>query len=270
MRLVLVVLSIFLLWGGVSFSQTLQSPQIDRSQATAKAPPQVSTRPLTIRVEQDAPFQMASGQKEWWEPYLQPFVSGLTALGGALIGGWLGRRNAFAAINQKANETEMKELQTKLNEFYGRFRQISAENKLIALEFKSRHGTQEFRTLVALLDPAWRDGLSPADRTIVETIVKNGAELRNLIRDKAGLVDIQVLPYLAKVSAHFAMLDLASQGKLENDPQRFKAYVYPETLDGILDLEIKRLSERITLLLTKNDCRHAPMIALKIPSSLQL
>ncbi|HEV7324000.1 MAG TPA: hypothetical protein VGN91_02950 [Bosea sp. (in: a-proteobacteria)] len=66
------------------------------------------------------------------------------------------------------------------------------------------------------------------------------------------------------------MLGLANQGKLENDIQRFKEYVYPETLDGILELEIKRLSERIALLLTKSDCRHAPMIALKIPSGLQL
>jgi hypothetical protein len=268
MRFILVVLSITLLWGGVSFSQIVQNPQIQRFQTTD--PTLFSPRPLSIRIEQAAPFQMASGRRDWWEPYLQPFVSGLTALGGALIGGWLGRRNASAAINQKANETEMKELQAKLNEFYGRFRQISAENKLIAGEFKSRHGDNDFRTLVALLDPAWRERLSAADKTIVETIVQNGTELRNLIRDKAGLVDLQVLPYLAKVSAHFAMLELAHKGKLENDVERFKTYVYPETLDGVLDLEIKRLSDRIALLLTESECRHSPMAALKIPSGLRL
>ncbi|TIN22891.1 hypothetical protein [Mesorhizobium sp.] len=256
------------IWLGTACAQPTQSPPA--AQPESEAVHVTSEAPIVLRVEQAAPFEMASAPKSRWEPYAQPAISAFAALLGAAVGGLIAKWNASAANNQRANEVEIAQTQSKLNDFYGRFRLIAEENKLVSWEFKKRHGGEDFRTLLALLDPTWLQGLSPADKTIVATMVENGVMLRTLIRDKAGLVDPAMLPYLAKVSAHFSMLELAYKGKLEDDQKRFKQYVYPEKLDGVLDIEMKRLSDRIALLLTKSGKRHKAISPLMIPNKLQL
>lgn len=271
MQVVRLFVVLFLLGVDGAMARPAQNPPAVQSEIKPSVPETVAESPFVVRVEQAAPFQMASSPKSWWEqPYVQPAISAGAALLGAILGGLLARQNMSAANTQRANEIEIGQLQTKLNDFYGRFRLISEENKLIALEFKKRQGGGDFRTLLALLDPGWCKNLPPADKTIVLEMVQNGVALRNLIRDKAGLVDQKIVPYLTKVSAHFAMLDLAHKGLLENDRERFQQYVYPEQLDPVLDIEIKRLLARIDLLLRHSETRHGPMPPLIIPCSLQL
>lgn len=209
-----------------------------------------------------------SGQ--WWLPYINPAISALAGLAGAAVGGFVARWNTSASNNQRANEIEINQLQAKLNGFYGPFCLISDENKIIALEFKKKQGKDDFRTLIALLDPEWRTSLSPANKTIVATMIQNGQALRALVREKAALVDPKVQPYLAKAAAHFAILELASKGELENDPTRFAQYVYPEKLDGVIALEVRRLTDRIDHLLANSDRRNKRMAPLQIPESLAL
>ncbi|UXN67937.1 hypothetical protein N8A98_02465 (plasmid) [Devosia neptuniae] len=257
-------------------AQTVVAP----GQATPSAPTGSGIGPRTadpsspaLVVPPPTPVDNRAGETDgeaWWEPLLQPLISGAAALLGALVGGWVARANMTATNNQRANEVEIGHLQTKLNEFYGRFALISAENKLIALEFKKRQGSPAFRTLTALLDRSWLASLSPADQSIVSSMVTNGRELRALIRERAGLVDQAVQPYVAKGAAHFLVLELAYDGKLDDDPERFGEYVYPKQLDGVIDLEIKRLTKRIALLLEKSDVRHGPMEPLEIPARLRI
>lgn len=267
MRALVAASLLTLLWGGIAAAQQGQSP-FGQPGPSGAGP--LNTPPMVVRVEQAAPFETASAAKAWWEPYVQPIISGVAALLGAVAGAYAATRNMTAANNQRANEMEIVQIQNRLNEFYSRFQMVSEENKLIALDFKKRQKSDDFRTLIALLDPGWRGGLSPADETIIKNIVANGVFLKGLIRDRAGLVDAQVLPYLVRVSAHFSMLELAYGGKLENDPRRFEVYVYPEKLDGVLELEIARLTARMGILQVQTDRRHGPMQPLRIPADLIL
>jgi hypothetical protein len=181
------------------------------------------------------------------------------------------QRNSDAAINQKANEAELKEIQEKLDTFCGPYLQRSEENRLLALELRDRQPDRAtFRTLLKLLDPAWFVSLSKADQTIIDEIVGNGTDLRTLIRDKAGAVDPAVLPYLARAATHFTILKLAKEGALENDPKRFERYVYPAQLDEVLNLDMARLKRRSQTLQSRPSERHGLLEALVIPPALAL
>lgn len=244
--------------------------------STAASSPQsavaLASTPLLVRVEQAAPLKMEpSASKSFWEMILPPVISALTALGGALVGGWLGQRSSTATINQKNNEAELKEIRAKLDGFYGPFGRRSHEGALMALELRARQPDKvTFRTLLKLLDPEWLKNASKADQTIVAEIVQNGAGLLALIRDKAGALEPSVSDYLARAAIHFTMLKLAKDGALENDPDRFARYVFPWQLDKVLKLEIARLNARADLLQSKPSETHSPLAALAIPAEFAL
>ncbi|MBY5701204.1 hypothetical protein GOL26_09485 [Sinorhizobium medicae] len=278
------VIAILLSLSGPTFAQSAQTPNTEKApiatpvQAEAvKKTEQDSDKPasmpeaLKAPVEQLTPAEVEKAPgSPWWDKLLQPGVAALAGLGGALIGALVGRWNTVAAINQKANELEIKEIQTRLNDFYGRFQQVAEENHLIAREFKAHQGDPAMRTLLKLLNPGWRDTLSLSDKAIVKSLVDNGNMLRSLIREKAGLVDSAILPYLSRAALHFSMLDLAEKGELENEPQRFGRFVYPTVLDGVLQLEMSRLNCRIRRLVENSSSSHPPLENLKIPQELAL
>lgn len=281
MRLSALSIAIFLSMSGAVFAQSTQTPNTDKKAPIStpveaevvKKAEQDPDKPATLKapVEQPTPDEIENAlASPWWDKLLQPGVAALAGLGGALIGALVGRWNTVAAINQKANELEIKEIQSRMNEFYGRFQQVAEENHLIAREFKSHQGEPSMRTLLKLLDPEWRASLSPSDKEIVKSLVENGNMLRSLIREKSGLVDPAILPYLSRAALHFAMLDLAHAEKLENEPDRFEKFVYPRVLDEVLVLETGRLNGRIRKLVQESSKSHAPMEALHIPPELFL
>lgn len=285
MKLAALVVATFLCLTGAIYAQTAEPPITDKN-APIAAPLQAeaakkagqdsdkpATKPEALKalVQQPTPSEIEKlPASPWWDKLLQPGVAAFAGLCGALIGALVGRWNTVAAINQKANELEIKEIQVRMNDFYGRFQQIAEENHLIAREFKAHQGDPAMRTLVKLLDPAWRASLSPSDKAIVKSLVENGNILRTLIREKSGLVDPAILPYLSRAALHFSMLDLAHAEKLENKPDRFEKFVYPRVLDEVLVLEMGRLNSRIRKLVQASSKSHAPMQALHIPPNLAL
>ncbi|MGO7121511.1 hypothetical protein ACCS79_34180 [Rhizobium johnstonii] len=268
---------------GAMFAQTGETPTGNAPAATPVQAQAVEKTGQDAGMPSPAPVgskepvdQRAAAQIErtssapWWDKLLQPGVAALAGLGGALIGALVGRWNTVAAINQKANEQEIREIQVRLNDFYGRFQQVAEENQLIAREFKAHHSDTSMRTLLKLVDPAWRASLSPSDKAIVKGLVDNGNMLRTLIREKSGLVDPAILPYLSRAALHFSMLDLAHSGQLENEPDRFEKFVYPRALDDVLALEMSRLNGRVRELVQDSSKAHAPLKALYIPANLAL
>lgn len=268
---ILVVLAI---WQPGAYAQT--SPEQVRagipSATTPASNPSTSKETLVVRVEQAAPLKLERGEsKSIWEVILPPIISALTALGGAFIGGQIGLRSSAATINQKANEIELKELRSKLGEFYGPLRQRSEDGRLMADELRDRQPDKDtFRLLVKLLDPEWLRNASPSDRTIVSEIVQNGTEVLKLIREKAGAVDPAVSPYLTRAATHFTMLKLAKDGALDNDAIRFERYAFPWQLDDVVAAEVKRLSERADLLQSRPSEAHPPISALTLAKTLSL
>lgn len=243
-----------------------------------------SKEPQTLRLEPVGTFKLDSGPgAPWWTyfvPVAGPIVSGLIAFGGV----WLALRNAEgntrrtleaaqrnnnASIWQKANETELREIQGKLDGFYMPFQLLSKANHQLAKDIRSRQA-EGYRMLLKLFDKEWRDSLLDGDKKLVEIVCNNGEELRALIASKSGLVDDKILPYLSRASAHFRILHLAYKSELGTDPTRFREYVYPRELDGVLSLEIARLRNRIEELRANPGGRPAPLGPLVIPADLQL
>lgn len=206
-----------------------------------------------------------------WSTVISSLLAAFVGAGGALIVGLWSQSGIRRSLSQSANAAELKELEAKLNTFYGPYMQRSEANRLLAEEFKSHQPDPvNFRTLILLLDPAWKTHLSNSDQTIVGEIVENDIALSKLIHEHAGIVEPQVLNYLARASVHFRFIELAFKGKLDNTPKRFDAYVYPKQLDEVLRLEIKRLTDRCETLRRQSTDVIGPMSALAIPQNLAL
>ena len=254
--------------------------------AIAQVPPEQAApaESYTVRLDPIRPFSVESGPgAPWWSflvPVVGPIVSGLIAFGGV----WLGlrtaqgntrrtlktaQRNSDASIWQQANETELREIQAKLDGFFVPFQLLSKSNHQLAQDIRARQG-EGYRMLIKLFDKEWRDGLSDGDKKLVEIVCYNGEELRELIGEKSGLVDDKILPYLSRASAHFRILHLAYKRELGTDSERFQDYVYPRQLDGVLELEIARLRNRIEELRANPGTAPKPLVPLQIPAELQL
>ena len=191
----------------------------------AAAPAQsVPLSTLTVRVEPVGPLKLDSGASAPWWSYFVSVVGPILSGALAFVGVWLGLRiaaentgktiaaaqnNNDAAIWQKANETELRDIQAKLDGFYIPFQLLSKANHQFAQDLRSRE-SKDYRMLMKLFDKQWQEKLSPGDKKLVEIVCNNAEELRALIASKSGLVDDQILPYLSRASAHFRILHLSS------------------------------------------------------------
>ncbi len=205
--------------------------------------------------------------------WLQPLITGVTGLLSALVGGFIalfgGHRVSRLGLHQKANEGELAAIQSKLDSFFGPFREVAHENLLFYEELRSRQPEPEtFSLLLKLLEPGWFDKQPTNDQAIVDQIIENGQTLRSLIRKRSGGVAPEIMPYLARAATHFTIIKLARGGSLNNQTTRLDAYIYPQELDSAIDAEVKRLGERQTLLRHNPGDEHKPMPSLTLPKAL--
>src|SRR3546814_21114009 len=62
------------------------------------------------------------------------------------------------------------------------------------------------------------------------------------IAANAKMLDVKILPYLSRLSAHYRMLELAYAQKLGEDPEPLvKRYVFPSEVDPVLTIEVTRM-----------------------------
>jgi hypothetical protein len=240
---------------------------------------------LLIKVQPIGSLKLDNGASApWWTyliPILGPILSGALAFVGVVLGLRIAavntskttesaQKNTEASIWQKANETELRDIQAKLDGFYIPFQLQSKANHQFAQDIRSRQRDKEYRMLTKLFDAEWRKSLTPGDAKLVEIVCSNAEDLRALIANKSGLVDDQILPHLSRASAHFRILNLAFKSELGSDAAQFEKYVYPRQLDPVLALEITRLKSRIDQLRSNPSVCPPPAERLKIPSSLEL
>lgn len=126
-----------LLWIAASvLACQAQTPPLQKSPpkptVSAVVPAPTAPEPSTIRIEPIAPLHIAAEKVpswSYWVPILGGVISGLLTLGGAWLGLHIAQRNtslttevaqqtSTAAIWQKANETELRDIQDKLDKFY--------------------------------------------------------------------------------------------------------------------------------------------------------
>ncbi|MGY3615627.1 hypothetical protein [Bradyrhizobium sp. USDA 10063] len=180
--------------------------------------------------------------------------------------------NNEATIWQKANELEVKEIQEKLDRFYGPYAQMSGTNALLSRDLRSKQSdSTRFLLIEKLFDCEWLASLPDDQKALVDELVSNAATLRNFIADNAKMVDLKLQPYLSRVSAHYRILELAHAGKLGTDSKPYVAkYVFPVQIEKVLALEVERL-ERRKQLLRSHPSKQPPIIEeLAIPDNLKL
>jgi hypothetical protein len=162
----------------------------------------------------------------------------------------------------------MKQIEEKLDSFFGPYMQISETNKLLHGELASRQASPpggHFRLLRLLLTSDWRKTVSKTDETLIDEIIRHDKVLDELIRTKAGLVDDAVRRYLERASLHFRIISLAHEGALRHDasfPDHL--YVYPRQLDEVMQRQVARLRERSALLRQNPNLPHSALAPLHL------
>jgi hypothetical protein len=253
------------------------------SPSGAANPSPVTPAQQLIRIEPVAPFRLAADKPPWWSywvPVVGPIVSGLLAFLGAWVGLNIAQRNTLrtvevsqqtssAAIWQKANETELRDIQEKLDKFYGPFTIRLKTDHQLAQDIRSRQPSG-YRLLIQLFDASWLSGLSAGDRALVGMICEHGHILEQMIAEHAGSMEQELIEYFSRASAHFRILRLAYEGKLGDDPKPFTRYVYPKQLDSVLNLAMRRLNDRVAQLRANPGTAPGLIAELSIPDELRL
>jgi hypothetical protein len=266
-------------------AQPAQSTQLPPA-AIANPSSAPSLLPPLLKIEPVGALKLDSGIAGWkpsdFMPVVGAIISGILAFAGVMLGLRFGARNtemqiraaqttSDAALWQRANEDELRDIQSKLDSFFFPFVQLSEANRQFAQDIRSRQpdpGT--YRLLMKLFDKMWLVSLPDGDKKLVELVCENAEVLERFIADRAGILDAQLLPYLSRASAHFRILQLAHRGELGSDASRFDKYVYPQQLEGVLGLEIERLRQRIEILRASPGSRPPAIEPLVIPSDLKL
>jgi hypothetical protein len=150
-------------------------------------------------------------------------------------------------LKQQQREYERKEIYKKLNEFYGPVQQYLGKSyELYGMFTASRPA--DFRTLIALLEGRKFEG---NDKVLLDQIVEIINKVEDLLLKNSGLVDDKELrELLAKAGTHFRVLQLAYQGILAGEVERFQDYVYPRDLNQKIDEQIEKLKARLNELNT--------------------
>ncbi len=179
------------------------------------------------------------------------------------------KATAEAAAWQKANEAELRAIQERLDGFYGPFRTMSDVNRLMfrVLRSRSDHNLVLMRDL---FDPAFRAKLPAGEAALLQEIAANAKKLRAFIEANVGMVNAKVMPYLSRAAAHYRMLELAYDGKLGNDPEAFKPFVFPASIETVLGLEVARLEARRDWLMKHPYEAPPPFAPLEIPARYDL
>ena len=200
---------------------------------------------------------------------ISTLAPGVIAFIGVILGITVSERRARASSREKANEWEIKDLQKKLDSFYIPFLARSKANLTMAQDLRSRNSyTQRFLTKV--FDKEWIERLPVGDQTIFYEICRTAEILEKFIADNIALADQAMIPYLIAALIHFRILHLAYSAKLGSDSAPFEKYSYPRQLEGVMELEIQRLNQRISILRSDLLKDHGIIPSLKIPQNLKL
>ena len=162
-------------------------------------------------------------------------VTSIVSAFAAIFALWVSYQNNIKNLNAKKQEEEKKEIQKRLDEFYGPFYQLRKKSHLIYEKFRENYNSDsDFSTLTYLLDGK---KFSKNEEELLNEIIKIGEECEKLIHSKAGLIDDTNLRtnIIPRASTHFLILRLAHKGSLIGDVEKFKSHVFPKELDDLLE-----------------------------------
>jgi hypothetical protein len=177
-------------------------------------------------------------------------------------------------LDENRLSEKRKILIARLNEFYGPLlTYLSVVDSLHRLFYIGK--PPEFRTLTFLLDPEQeyqtstgrsKVVLSDSDRMILEEILELEDKTEQHIIKSCGLVEDSRLAFsyvpdptktdvdpkvfenlglLSILVSHFRVLRMAYEKKISAEVERYKSYVYPRELNGILRANITELQSQL-------------------------
>jgi len=180
-----------------------------------------------------------------WGPVAMGFLGIITGL---IIAQ---RQNALniRQLEISKSKEEREEILKKLNTFYGPFKELRTQSKILYRKFAPSHREEyknrgfRFRTLSYLIEG---NTFSGQDAEILNQILQIDRELAKLIESHSGVVDKPELQeLLGRLGAHIRILQLACEGKLSGPPAVFGDIVFPLPLDGAIESAILRLQHRL-------------------------
>jgi len=140
--------------------------------------------------------------------------------------------------NQKNNKEYIKreerdELITLLDEFYGPYQQLLETSKQLYEKLNSNK-EKGWSALSYLLNG---NEFTENDKYLFEEIIQVTNQLEKLRLEHGRLV--------AKANAHFRILSLAYQKKIQGEVNRFQDSTYPSKLNQTIDSKIIQINKRI-------------------------
>jgi ubiquinone/menaquinone biosynthesis C-methylase UbiE len=153
-------------------------------------------------------------------------------------------------FNLLKSKDEREEIIKKLNSFYGPFKELRTQSKILygkfaldaAPEYFAATGTR-FRTLRYLLEGRT---FETQDTQLFIQILQIGQEQLKLIESQMGLVDKPELQdLLGTLAAHIRVLQLAFDKKLTGPPDAFEDILFPLAIDGAIESAVLRLQDRL-------------------------
>lgn len=172
-----------------------------------------------------------------------------------------------AQRQRETNRAELARLEALIAEFHVPYLVLSRANNNMAQDLRDRLRDPTYRMLISLFEPGWLASLSKGDQTLVREICGMGLRLRTFIEERAGGVDPALADHLARASTHFRILWLAYRGRLGDDAEPFRRYVYPHQLDVAIRADLERIEKRIDSLRAEPERSHEAMPKLVIPSA---
>lgn len=148
------------------------------------------------------------------------------------------------SANKASKNEEAKRLQDHLEKFYYPFLLLSKKTTQLYNAFdKITEGKCE-SSLVYLLNNKQFEGNS---LVLFNEIIENNKKLNELIIKYSSLISNKNLrDDLSKLSAHYTLLELAYNKKLNGNESEFEEYIFSENIVKNVESEIEKISQIIT------------------------
>ena len=209
----------------------------------------ISQRLDALQVSLENLSEKVDANKGWSAKELVTSIGSMTGVLAVIVSAatiWVNRKMSLRSLTQKANEEKARNLQERLDKFYGPLIQFRNQSRLLYKAFKGRQpDPANFRTLTALLSGKNFDN---NDKVLLDEIIKIGKDTETLIKQSSGLVDEDLQEILGKATTHYLVLRLAYEKLLQGDVDQFQEYVFPNELDHAIKQKIESIKQELIAL----------------------
>jgi uncharacterized membrane-anchored protein YhcB (DUF1043 family) len=174
---------------------------------------------------------------------VNPYIPAICTLIGVALGYICTFLNSLYTSHQRKKENQRLKAKEELENFYYPFRHLQQKSQMLYILFNNNKG-KDFRTLLYLLQYG-ESNLSPNDKILLNKIIEVGKDWSKLILENLSYVTNQrIHNELSKLGVHLTVIELAQNGLLKSEVDRFKEYIFPIDLIPLINQEISQLESK--------------------------